>query len=813
MSLAGELWPFLTLGATVTVIDDETRLSPEDLRSRLRGAGVTAAFLPTPVAERFMEMGWQDQSPLRIIFAAGDKLHRYPPPDLPFVVINGYGPTETTIGASFYRMQAGTEPCRYPPIGGPLANTSLWVLDRYRQPVPVGAAGELYVGGRGLARGYLRQPELTAERFPRFPVAGGSPRRLYRTGDAVRVLPDGDLEYLGRMDQQVQLHGVRIETGEIEGALRAMEGVTDAVVQLRQDHRDRPRLVAWICQGSTLRSAQQLRRDLALTLPPAMIPAFILSMHTFPVTRHGKTDRRALPDPDWLNERDDRDYEAPATATERQLACLWQEILQVEKVSRHDQFFELGGDSLLCATLAKSLENTFGVSLPVSRIFAHPALNDMAQVLDRLIRDGGSTSLYRFDFATEEQLDGSIRKPDEEAGDTFQTILLTGATGFIGAHLVAELLRRTTATIVCLGRFDDGQDRQRLRGAMERQGAAAETAEFDRRVASVWGDLSQPRFGMTDHEFRRLGGSIDAIYHSGAEVNFIKPYSLLRDANVGGCEEILRLACTGPGKPVFHLSSGAAFSFRQHLQPGKAFTEEDDLQDSGPCIPYDIGYIQSKWVAEQKIRIARERGLSVTVFRPGFTLCQSGSGTAPTGTFWAHMVRDCLRLGCYPELAGQDEAFITVDYAARALVQISLDPDHRGGNYHLGPAGAARVTTDDFFRMLTGMGYRLERVPYENWLEAIITRLQHLPDSGLYLMQSLLREKVREGKTLLQLYQHTPAFDTTRTERALAGTGIRPEPIDEDLVMRWLKAFQAEGFLPLPEAVTAGESASERSLT
>ncbi|PHM69304.1 Amino acid adenylation [Xenorhabdus kozodoii] len=292
-------------------------------------------------------------------------------------MLNAYGPTESTVCATLYSCVAGDNP---PPIGRPIANTRIYILDAHGQPVPVGVTGEIYIGGAGVARGYLNRPELTAERFLVDPFSSEPDARMYKTGDLGRWLPDGNIDYLGRNDFQVKLRGFRIELGEIEARLTQCDGVREAVVIAREDEPNQKRLVAYLRpeDGAELVPAA-LREQLSQHLADYMLPSAFITLDAFPLTPNGKLDRKALPAPD-VSAVAVRHYAAPVGETEIALAQIWQDLLGLEQVSRHDHFFELGGHSLMIVSLVEALRHR-GWQLEVRHVFATPTLAEMAQAI------------------------------------------------------------------------------------------------------------------------------------------------------------------------------------------------------------------------------------------------------------------------------------------------------------------------------------------------------------------------------------------------------------------------------------------------
>ncbi|MBF6651245.1 non-ribosomal peptide synthetase, partial [Methylobacter sp. BlB1] len=290
-------------------------------------------------------------------------------------VVNNYGPTENSVVSTSCTVPAGGE--GLPPIGKPIANTRVYLLDDHLTPVPVGAVGELYVGGAGLAKGYLNQPELTAERFIANPFSHDPQARLYKTGDLGRWREDGSIEFLGRNDFQVKIRGFRIELGEIEARLADHPAVRETAVLAREDGAGGKRLVAYYTGADDL-AVDDLRAYLAEALPEYMVPAAFVQLAALPLTANGKLDRKALPAPDG-DAYAARGYEAPQGETEQTLADIWQDLLGIEQVGRHDNFFELGGHSLLVVKLVLEIKQQFEVELVLHDVFMAPVLSFLAE--------------------------------------------------------------------------------------------------------------------------------------------------------------------------------------------------------------------------------------------------------------------------------------------------------------------------------------------------------------------------------------------------------------------------------------------------
>ena len=373
-----ELWPCLTAGASLVLVKPEIMQSPPDLRDWLIAQEITVSFLPTPLVEKILSLEWDENIALRIILTGGDKLHHYPSVSMPFKLINNYGPTENSVVTTSGLVPDYEEGnSSSPSIGKPISNTKIYILDRNLQPLPIGVPGELHISSVGLARGYLNRLELTQEKFISNPFNSGI---LYKTGDLVRYLPDGNIEFLGRIDNQVKLRGLRIELGEIQTVLETHPNVEQTVVIMREDTLYNQRLVAYVIRKNSLLTPQDLRRFLQQQLPAYMVPSAFVLLSDFPLNNNGKIDRKKLPIPDETSIIESA-YIAPRNQKESLLAQIWQDVLQVSKIGVSDNFFELGGHSLKAISLVSKIQEKLGQSLPIKQVFAHPTIAEQAALL------------------------------------------------------------------------------------------------------------------------------------------------------------------------------------------------------------------------------------------------------------------------------------------------------------------------------------------------------------------------------------------------------------------------------------------------
>jgi amino acid adenylation domain-containing protein len=381
-----EVWPYLSAGACLDVIDDATRLDPERLRDWLIARGITITFQPTALAERLLALPWPSSCALRVLLTGADTLHRYPVAALPFTLVNNYGPTEGTVVATSGVVSPEATGEGRPAIGRPIDNTEIHILDERLRPVALGSAGELYIGGAGLARGYRNRHDLTADRFVLSPFNGHAGARLYRTGDRARWRTDGQVEFLGRADDQIKIRGFRIEPAEVVTALDALPGVAASAVVAREAEDGEQALVAYVVPaGTPPPTAQALRDGLRPTLPDYLVPTTFVRLDALPLTQHGKVDRAALPPPDADNTLRADEWAAPRTAVEERLAGILAGLLDVGQVGAHDNFFLLGGHSLMGTQVIARVRDAFGVELSLRTLFDRPTVAALGTEIERAI--------------------------------------------------------------------------------------------------------------------------------------------------------------------------------------------------------------------------------------------------------------------------------------------------------------------------------------------------------------------------------------------------------------------------------------------
>ncbi|MDF5732379.1 MAG: amino acid adenylation domain-containing protein, partial [Rhizonema sp. PD38] len=508
-------------------------------------------------------------------------------------------------------------------------------------------------------------------------------------------------------------------------------------------------------ENATKQLVAQLRRYLGAKLVENMIPSSFVIMDSLPLTPSGKVDRQSLREPNRVRPDLEVAYVAPRNSVEQQLAQIWSQVLAIEPIGIYDNFFELGGDSLLVPQLLTQMEEVFLLKLPVIHLFEKPTVAGLAEIINQGFESGflvlNTTTIQN--LLTDAVLDPTILPPASnlELLTEPANIFLTGATGFLGAFLLQELLQQTQANIYCLVRAGN------LRQMQDKIQTHLQNESFYSRIIPVLGDLSKPLLGLSEQQFEQLAQEIDVIYHSGAFVNLIYPYTLLRATNVLGTQEILRLSSQIKLKPVHYISSLAVFESDAYA--GKEFISEEYISDS--AAPSD-GYGQSKWVAEKLLMASRARGIPVCIYRPGMITGHSQTGVTNTDDLMCRLLKGFIQLGSAPAL----DLFMDmtpVDYVSRAIVHLSRQKESLGKVFHL--VNQQPLHLSKIIQEINFLGYPVQQISYQQWIADLIDVTKRSESNALTSMLPLVTEKIygKEKTYLENSSMGSPTFDCQNT--------------------------------------------------
>jgi len=727
-------------------------------------------------------------------------------------VVNVYGPTESTVCTSL--CLCDPESWTGPLIGSPLPGVTYHLLDEELHAVQPGTPAELYIGGIGLARGYLNRPDLTSSKFI---IRNGE--RLYRTGDLVVACDKGEIQFLGRIDRQVKVRGLLIEPEEIETRLLGHPAIQSVAVLKRElKHRSgRQILVAFIVPkpGYSL-SARLLREHLALSLPRWMLPQRYEFLDCIPLTVTGKVDVSALRDRELSATRvspgagKQLEFSAvplhePRAAEAQLLAEVWQQVLGLESVAIDEDFFELGGDSFGVLEACAAAEAR-GLTVPPTLLISHPTIGGIVRALkamqnkrDFALSASGAMSCaeLRADIKSDEQWQELLKAARGRPGEipaSPQSVLLTGATGFLGARLLAELLDRTSARIYCLVRTEDSSSgMERISAAFARHGTTLDNANRQ-RVIPICGRLEQSRFGLSRDEWSQLSETIDTIYHCAAHVNMLLPYSDLRPTNVQGTVEIARFLCDGRKKSLHYASTLSVF-VATDCNTG-VLLEADELDRTG--LVYG-GYAQTKWAAEVLLRSLSGAAGPISYYRFGLITGDSGSGRSSPTDFLSMFMRGIAALGCVPEATSDLSVDVTpVDFAAAALAHLSMEGVGRRSSSTFHIANPKSLPLSQLIASMRRAGIEIAEVSSRDFLDRLTNHSTKSTDAAesaacLALCRCLSDSGCFDGLRTMDLFQATDVkFDMRNTLAGLSGSGLSCPPASDELIQTYVRQILKE---------------------
>ncbi|MFI6586757.1 amino acid adenylation domain-containing protein [Embleya sp. NPDC050493] len=661
-------------------------------------------------------------------------------------VSNAYGPSEASIGMIFHEVTA--EDGDDIPLGRPIDNCVAVVVDVDGRPLPPGATGEIVIGGACVGAGYHGEPHRTAKRF----FASPSFDRMYRTGDLGHLDAEGRFHFAGRVDHQIKIGGVRIEPGEIESVSLACTGVRQAVALVAGPAESRELLL--VITGTA--SEEAVLAHLRAGLPRAGIPRRVVVVAEMPLTEAGKIDRRRLA---LRVERPD----APLSANGADpVLSILRTALRRPDFAADDDFFTAGGNSLQAVAAVVELSDRFGTEIGVRDMVDHPTANGLRGLIARRGRERlpSSADLVAADLADLSDLSDFVAMPaprHERRSRAPRTVLLTGATGFVGTRLLHELLEQTDLTVLCLTRGgNDSHARQRLLQALCAQGL--DHTGYAERITAVAGDLARPGFGLTAGHRRSLAERCDLIVHGGALVNLLYDYRMHREPNVLGTAEMIRLAREAGGIPLHYISTLGVL--HDHALAERHPVPED--VDITAVTPPSSGYSLSKWVAERLVHAAVD--LPVTVLRLGEVMPAVDTPAVPNPTALTHLLLTAFeRLGSVPRAAIRSD-YSPVDTIARAVAEAIRNPAMWGRTAHLFNPGSVR------FDELAGT--RAERVSCSGFLARLRTAAA-AGDAELGMLLAIVEHRAAGRgddeadlrEVLENLLQDNPALFTTSHTR------------------------------------------------
>ncbi|KZN45559.1 non-ribosomal peptide synthetase [Pseudoalteromonas luteoviolacea] len=714
-----DIFGTLSAGATLVLPNQELRGDPNHWHQVIAKHNVSLwNSVPAQMQMLITSLPWaedQNISSLRLAMLSGDwipvQLAHQVVQQLPHIsLISQGGPTETAIWCVQHTVTEIASDSVSVPYGKPLANHQIHILNDRLEPCPTWVTGEMYIAGDGLALGYLNDAQKTAELFIEHPHTG---ERLYRSGDLGCIMDNGIIAIQGREDGQIKINGHRIELGEIESTIAKHPAVKSvAVVNLSTDGNLAAALVLEDAADNEM-AISDLGDLLNDKLPKYMLPTHYFALGTLPLSQNSKVDRKQLKvQLTQLQQQLTTQFEAPLdNHVEQTVAQIWRDLLGVSDVSRHDDFFQLGGTSLNAINLLSAFLAA-GFDADIDLIFNHAVFSEMSDALAKAneAKQAWLESIDLNDMATK-ALSGLANALAYEPNSEPKTVLLTGSTGYLGSYVLREMLDKSDYHIVCLMRCDDVQHGfSRLEQAAAEKGLPTKIPH--ERIHVVSGSMSEVNFGLSDTDYQALSAKVDVIIHNASIINLMDPLSALYPTNVEGAREIIRLASSHQVKPVHYISTIGV----HHALPADVPQPVVEQTHVVPWREVDLTYEQSKIMAETLFTEARRHGVPVNILRPGTITWATTEVPFINDDAFLKFYRACLNIHAYPasELAVN---IVPVDYVATCITAIVKGATGQNSNFHLVSDQSTDVV--QIYNWFNELGCDIQPLDFTDWKDTL----------------------------------------------------------------------------------------------
>ncbi len=769
-----DMYPALTCGACVHIVGDDIRLNLPDLNEYFNKNDITHSFMTTQVGFQFATN--VDNHSLRCFAVGGEKLAALTPPS--YRMFNGYGPTECTIFTTNYELKEYEIDF---PIGKPLDNLKLYIVDKQFNRLPMGAAGELWVSGPQVSRGYLNRPEKTAETYLKNPF-NDSPQysRIYRTGDIVRYQPDGNIQFVGRKDGQVKIRGFRVEMKEVEAVIRQFPGIKDVTVQAFDYENGGKYIAAYIVSDEKV-EIKELNAFIGKQKPPYMIPAATMQIDAIPLNQNQKVNRKALPAP--VIQAADHEYVEPANDTERLFCRIFKDIIAMDKIGATDNFFELGGTSLMVTRVIIEADKA-GIHVAYGDVFSNPTPRKLAELVTGVTvagsdEDDGSNYDYQpiHNMLEDNNLDMFRNNSRQSLGN----VLLTGATGYLGIHVLQELIDSDAKQIYCLVRDKDMD-------AAEHRLKLLLFYYFENTYDELFGNRLQIVLGDVTNDFTdSVKAKIDTVFNCAAVVKHFSKGTEIEDVNIGGAQRCVDF-CLATGARLVHVSTYSTKGLAVDGVPSPDHIFDEQVLFMGQYLGNQ--YVYSKFIAERIILQAIvDQGLSAKVMRVGNLAARSTDGEFQvnfgTNAFMGR-IKVYNMLGCIPyELYEEDVEFSPINEVAHAILLLSSTPKQNClfHVYNSHTQFLGDVLSE--FKNINGDIKFVENEEYKAALDAAMTD----PDKAKDLSSLVAYQDLAHGKKVTEV-----PLTNTYTTQVLHRLGFKWSATTWDYIDQMLDAISGLGF-------------------
>ncbi|WP_074625135.1 non-ribosomal peptide synthetase [Bacillus cereus] len=770
-SSVSEIFSTLLNGAELYVLSDEQRYSTVAYAQAIQETQATISDLPTvffnELSTSLTKLDSEKIHSLRFIIMGGEAASTNAIRGWQNTfknqvqLVNEYGPTEATVSAMYYFipvLEGDNNLLRSIPIGIPISNTKVHILNSYMQHCPVGAMGELYIESLGLAQGYWKQEEKTKQAFISNPFSEDNSKRLYRTGDLARWLPNGNIEFMGRKDKQVKIRGHRIELGEIEDAMLQLEGISQAVVTQTEDGMLLQAYYKTV-DGIGIEK-NKLAIHLSNVLPEYMVPKYYSHVLEIPITANGKIDFEKLPKIEFGHEQKDECKLKPQTKVQKDIAKVWSEVLNVKSIGLKDDFFNLGGHSLKVMPALVKLKPLYP-NLKIQDFFKYRTIEKLASHIEEM---------EDMSFKKEKNMNVACMENETKMTPVYETtkleeceldmvnypkaVFLTGATGYLGAHILERLLQLPSTTIYCLVRKNEDQViGAKLKERMEFYFGKEILQKLKERVELIEGDLSLMNLGLGSKQLDHLKNRVESIIHCGGEVRHYGEREHFQKVNVQSTKYLLELAKNTNAR--FHYMSTLSVVGQAESDP-KEFEFFESNFDRGQNL--DNLYLESKFQGEKMVREAMEKGVRATIYRVGNLV-----GNSKTGKFQYNINENAfyrlLKGICLSSIAPDVNTYVDltpVDYGSLAITELSYKANTVNKTMHI--CNPIQLKWGQFINSLQAFGYDILLMKQEKYIEKFFnTNLTTDEQKALELIMPLL-ESVEELSVAIPSCLYTQGY-------------------------------------------------------
>jgi len=794
-----EIWGALLNGLELYIIRKEELLDATMIKKYIEKNKITVLWLTAPLFNQICEQDPETFRKVRCLLTGGDVLSpkhinkvRNTNPNLQ--VINGYGPTENTTFSCCYTIEKDFK--KSVPIGSPIANSTCYIVSENGMLQPIGIPGELWVGGDGVGRGYFNNPKLTQEKFIKSPFDNG---KVYKTGDLVKWRNDGTIDFLGRIDNQVKVRGFRVELSEISVAITKYEGMKEAFT-IYEEINKKKAICSYIVSKEKV-DIDKLKLFLKETLPQYMIPEYFMQIEKLPINQNGKVNKNLLPK-DFIKQEVKKEIKLPVSETEKNIYDILKKVLDYDNLSIDDNFFNIGGDSLLAMKLQIEALNK-GMNITYADIFNYPSVVSLAKFLETKIKlpktgmPGYEPLLYKYDDIL---LKNSIEELEktELSKTPIGNVLLTGVTGFLGAHVLDSFIKKETGIIYCLIRRKNNMSaEERLENTLHFYFNDKYDMYLGNRIRFVEGDITLNNFGLTPKQYKELGEDLNTVIHSAALVKHFGSYESFENINIKGTKRVVDY-CKNFDLKLLHIStisvSGNNFAEGSYVE--NTFKEEINYDETKFYIGQNVDnvYTKSKFLAEKLVLDGIQDGLKAYILRMGNLTSRFSEGKFQQNHFenaFVNRFKSLLQIGCIPDyLLKLYTEFTPIDYCGDAIINL--------GNYYHDKFTVFHLLNDNHLQIpklleiLQELGIKSEAVSSEKFKEIINKLLTSKENSDI--LNGIISD-LTQNKELI--YESNIKIISEFTKQFLKKTGFEWPQIDKRYIKNYFKYLIEIGYLNL----------------